>query len=201
MNDVRVDADAFNEFEAAGWVGQAAGYHDFFGHVTTRLVEPLLEAADAGHPSARRRNGTGLRRRRGRQRGAAVVGLDRVEEMLERARLHHPGLDFVQGDVEALPFAVQSFDAVLGNFILLHLGRPERAAEEFVRPRPQGVGSRSRSGMSPSEREFSESWSMRSPRRERVRPRRYRSGRRSSALPTRPSSKHDSSWQGLDEVG
>ena len=135
MNDVPVDADAFNEFEAAGWVRQAAGYHDFFGHVTTRLVEPLLDAAE----SARAPECSTSERDKGyvaagaAERGAAVVGLDRVEEMLERARLHHPELDFVQGDVEALPFAVQSFDAVLGNFILLHLGRPERAAEEFVR--------------------------------------------------------------------
>ena len=56
-----------------------------------------------------------------------------VESMLALARRHHPELDFRQGDVEALPFPDQSFDAVVGNFIMLHLGRPEQAVAEFVR--------------------------------------------------------------------
>ena len=42
MTDQTVDADAFNAFEAAGWEKQARGYEDFFGSITTRLVEPLL---------------------------------------------------------------------------------------------------------------------------------------------------------------
>src|SRR4029453_5686212 len=45
----------------------------------------------------------------------------------------HPQVEFVQGDAEALPFTDEAFDAVVGNFALLHLGRPEQAAAEFVR--------------------------------------------------------------------
>jgi hypothetical protein len=48
MAGARVDADAFNAFEAAGWEKQAAGYEDFFGQVTVRLVDPLLDAAEVG---------------------------------------------------------------------------------------------------------------------------------------------------------
>jgi SAM-dependent methyltransferase len=43
MSGSTVDADAFNAFEAAGWETTAAGYDDFFGQITPRVVEPLLE--------------------------------------------------------------------------------------------------------------------------------------------------------------
>ena len=48
MARATVDADAFNAFEAAGWERQAAGYQDFFAPITTKLVEPLLDAAHVG---------------------------------------------------------------------------------------------------------------------------------------------------------
>jgi ubiquinone/menaquinone biosynthesis C-methylase UbiE len=135
MTDVPVDAEAFNAFEAAGWQRQAVGYEDFFGPITTRLVEPLLDAALVGKGTRVLDVGTGpgYAAARAAERGAVVVGLDRVEAMLTLARRDYPRLDLRQGDVEALPFPDQSFDAVVGNFILLHLGRPERAAAEFVR--------------------------------------------------------------------
>jgi ubiquinone/menaquinone biosynthesis C-methylase UbiE len=135
MNEVPVGADAFNVFEAAGWEKQAAGYEDFFGQITSRLVEPLLDAANVG---AQERvldvaTGPGYVAARAAERGAAVVGLDQAEAMLSIARRHHPRIDFRHGNAEALPFPDQSFDAVVGNFIMLHVGRPEQAAAEFVR--------------------------------------------------------------------
>jgi SAM-dependent methyltransferase len=53
--------------------------------------------------------------------------------MLELARALNPGIEFRQADAQALPFEDGSFDAVVGNFVILHLGRPEQAAGEFVR--------------------------------------------------------------------
>jgi SAM-dependent methyltransferase len=53
--------------------------------------------------------------------------------MVELARELHPGLDFRQADAQALPFEDGCFDAVVGNFAILHLGRPEHAVAEFVR--------------------------------------------------------------------
>ena len=50
------------------------------------------------------------RSRRGRPAPASVVGLDFSERMLERARRKAPELEFVQGDVLALPFEDASFD-------------------------------------------------------------------------------------------
>lgn len=44
--------DEFNAFEAAGWEAKAGGYDDFFGQITPRMIEPLLDAAAVG-PGAR----------------------------------------------------------------------------------------------------------------------------------------------------
>ena len=135
MSEAPIDPVAFNAFEAAGWEKQAAGYEDFFGQLTTRLVEPLLDAAGVGPDKRVLDVGTGPGYVAGKaaERGAVPVGLDRVEPMLTLAREHQPEVDFRQGDVEALPFPDESFDAVVGNFLMLHLGRPELATREFVR--------------------------------------------------------------------
>ena len=51
-----------------------------------------------------------------RRHGAQVVGLDFSERMLERARRKAPDVEFVQGDVLALPFDDASFDSVTVGF-------------------------------------------------------------------------------------
>ena len=135
MTDPAVDADAFNAFEAAGWDQRSAAYDDFFGPITTRVADPLLDAAGAG-AGARVldvASGPGYVAARAAGRGASVVGVDVAESMLALARRLHQELEFTSGDAEALPFADGSFDAVVANFLLLHLGRPERAAAEFAR--------------------------------------------------------------------
>ena len=48
--------------------------------------------------------------------GATVTGLDFSERMLERARRKAPGLEWVQGDLLALPFSEASFDAATVGF-------------------------------------------------------------------------------------
>jgi SAM-dependent methyltransferase len=135
MAEPTVDAEAFNAFEAAGWQKQAAGYDDFFGPITTRLVEPLLDAANAGRDTRLLdvASGPGYVSAVAAERGASVIGVDVADAMLALARRLHPQLEFRSGDAEALPFPDGSFDAVVGNFVLLHLGRPEQAAAEFVR--------------------------------------------------------------------
>ena len=66
-------------------------------------------------------------------RGARVTGCDLAEGMVAAARERHPGIEFVQGDVEALPFADGEFDAVLAAFVVNHVPDPERAAAELTR--------------------------------------------------------------------
>jgi ubiquinone/menaquinone biosynthesis C-methylase UbiE len=135
MTEPTVDADAFNAFEAAGWEKQAAGYEDFFGPITTRLVDPLLDAADVGRGERVLdvASGPGFVAAGAAERGASVIGVDIAEAMISLARRLHPHLEFRRANVEELPFFDRSFDAVVGNFIMLHLGRPEQATAEFVR--------------------------------------------------------------------
>jgi ubiquinone/menaquinone biosynthesis C-methylase UbiE len=135
MTDQTVDADAFNAFEAAGWEKQARGYQNFFGSITTRLVEPLLDAAGVGRDARVLdvASGPGHVAASAAERGASVVGVDVAEAMISLARRLHPQLEFRRCNAEALPFHDGSFDALVGNFVMLHLGRPERAAAEFVR--------------------------------------------------------------------
>jgi SAM-dependent methyltransferase len=130
-----VDPDAFNAFEAAGWEERPAGYDDFFGAITTRVVGPLLDAAAVG-PGTRVLDvatGPGYVAAEAAARGAFVLGVDVAESMLALARRLHPELEFRSGDAEALWCRDGMFDAVVANFLLLHLGRPERAAAEFAR--------------------------------------------------------------------
>jgi ubiquinone/menaquinone biosynthesis C-methylase UbiE len=136
-----IDADAFNAFEAAGWEERADGYDDLIGRVTSRLADPLLDAAHVGGGTRLLdlATGPGYVAARGAERGADAVGVDVAGAMVSLAARLNPGLDFRQADVHALPFEDGSFDAVVGNFVILHLGRPEEATAEFARVlRPGG---------------------------------------------------------------
>jgi SAM-dependent methyltransferase len=136
-----IDPDAFNAFEARGWEDKAAGYDRFFGSITGRLVEPLLDAASVGPGTGMLdlATGPGYVAARAAERGASVVGVDIAGAMVALAGRLHPGLDFRQADAHELPFEDGSFDAVVGNFLILHLGRPEQAMVGFVRVlRPGG---------------------------------------------------------------
>jgi SAM-dependent methyltransferase len=53
--------------------------------------------------------------------------------MIALARSRHPGVTFQVADAETLPFADETFDAVVGNFVLPHLGQHERAVAEWTR--------------------------------------------------------------------
>jgi SAM-dependent methyltransferase len=135
VGQAAIDPDAFNAFEAEGWEERAAGYDRFFGDITGRVVDPLLDAAGVG-PDTRTLDlatGPGYVAAQAAERGASVVGVDVAAAMLALARRLNPGLDFRHGDAHELPFDDASFDAVVGNFLILHLGRPERAVAEFVR--------------------------------------------------------------------
>ncbi len=67
------------------------------------------------------------------RKGLRVVGIDFSTAMLAQARQQYPEIDFCQGDAEGLPFADNSFDVVVINFGLLHLGHPEQALREAYR--------------------------------------------------------------------
>jgi SAM-dependent methyltransferase len=130
-----IDPDAFHRFEVSGWERVPDAYHRFFGPITGRVIDPLLEDARVGR-GARVLDiatGPGYVAARARQRGASVVGIDIATQMVALARRRCPEIEFRHGNAEELPFPDASFHAAVGNFVLLHLGRPERAAAECVR--------------------------------------------------------------------
>ena len=68
-----------------------------------------------------------------------VVGLDFSERMLERARRKAPGLEFVQGDVLALPFEDATFESAVVGFGVRNVEDLEAAIKELRRVlRPGG---------------------------------------------------------------
>jgi SAM-dependent methyltransferase len=130
-----IDPDAFNAFEAEIWETKAAGYDSFFGDITSRLIEPLLDAAEvgAGTRGVDDATGPGDEAGRGARVGADVRGIDIATAMVDLAGKLHPEIEFRQGDVQDLALEDGSFDAVVGNFLVLHLGRPEQGAAELAR--------------------------------------------------------------------
>ncbi|MDO4244417.1 MAG: methyltransferase domain-containing protein [Deinococcus sp.] len=69
-----------------------------------------------------------------------LVGLDLSEGMLTQARMQAPGVEFVQGDAEALPFDEASFDVVTARHMLYHVPDIDVALREAWRVlRPGGL--------------------------------------------------------------
>src|SRR5215210_1485653 len=140
-NEVSIDLDAFDEFEASAWEERVEGYAGFFGAITGRLVEPLLDLARVG-PETRVLDvatGPGYVAAEAARRGATVCGVDVAEAMVAQAGAEHPGVEFRQADAQTLPFEDGAFDAVVGNFGLPHFGRPELAVAEGGAGPPDGL--------------------------------------------------------------
>jgi demethylmenaquinone methyltransferase/2-methoxy-6-polyprenyl-1,4-benzoquinol methylase len=68
-----------------------------------------------------------------------VTGLDFSEKMLERARSKHASIEWVQGDMLALPFADETFDAATVGFGVRNVENLELGLRELRRVlRPGG---------------------------------------------------------------
>lgn len=136
MNELSsAQASAFHSFEHAGWEAVPAAYDDAFAGLTSQSIAPLLDAAGvrSGAQVLDVATGPGYVAHAAAARGAAVTGLDFSATMLDEARRRHPGLRFVEGDAQALPFPDASFDAVVMNYGLLHLPEPDLALREAAR--------------------------------------------------------------------
>jgi SAM-dependent methyltransferase len=130
-----IDRAAFEAFEAAGWERKASGYDTFFAGITDRTTGAVLDAARVG-PGTRLLDlatGPGHVAGRAAERGAAAVGVDIADAMVAIAHHRWPLAEFRRADAHDLPFPDVSFDAVTGNFAILHLGRPDQALRECAR--------------------------------------------------------------------
>jgi SAM-dependent methyltransferase len=135
VNEGVGSAEAVKAFERAGWSAKAETYGLLTGRITARLVEPLLDAAGvaAGTRVLDVGTGPGYAAERATGRRAVATGVDIADEVVALARRRHRGIRFVRGDAEDLPFPERSFDALVSNFAIDHLPRPERAIREFAR--------------------------------------------------------------------
>ena len=131
----------FRQFEHQGWQEIASRYHEGFAVVTIQAVPALLNAARVtkGTRVLDVACGPGYVAAAAAARGATAMGIDFSSEMVEEARGRYPGIDFREGDAEELSFPDSSFDAVVMNFGLLHLGRPEEAIREAQRVLKSGA--------------------------------------------------------------
>src|ERR1044071_5206494 len=130
-----IEPEKFRNFELAGWEEIPNQYHQAFGELTSRAIDPLLDAA-RGRKETKLLDiacGPGYVSALAAKRGAIVLGIDFSNSMLEEAKRLHPGIDFRQGDAEQLPLGGGLFDAVAMNFGILHLAQPEKALLETYR--------------------------------------------------------------------
>ncbi len=135
-----IDADAFNRFEAAGWEARAGSY-GFLSPMTQRVGGTVLAAAGVG-PGRQVLDvgsGPGDLAAAAADLGADTVGMDVAPSMVRRAATAHPSIPFRIGSFEAIPVGPATVDAVVGNFVFNHVGRPEAALAEARRVlRPGG---------------------------------------------------------------
>ncbi len=126
---------AFHDFEQAGWQKAATYYSHTFGTLTAQTIEPLLDSVGVtkGVRLLDVATGPGYAAAAAAARGAVVTGVDFSPLMIDEARRRFPGVEFLEGDAESLTFEPNGFDAVVMNFGLLHLARPEQAISEAFR--------------------------------------------------------------------
>ena len=129
------DPEAVHAFEHAGWQRAAAHYAATFAHATRGFPNDLLECTriEAGMRVLDLACGSGVVSAAVAERGGRPIGLDFSSEMIQLARAGNSGIQFEEGDAEALPFADGSFDAVVSNFGIHHVPQPTRALREAHR--------------------------------------------------------------------
>jgi ubiquinone/menaquinone biosynthesis C-methylase UbiE len=67
------------------------------------------------------------------EKGAVVTGADISSEMLKIAQRKFGQVEFVEADIEHLPFENDSFDVVVASFVIVHLKDLRKAFDEVYR--------------------------------------------------------------------
>ncbi|MGW9078087.1 class I SAM-dependent methyltransferase [Streptomyces kronopolitis] len=131
----------FDESERRVWAGNAAAYEGGFAKLCAHTVPSLLDAAEvcAGARVLDAGTGTGAAAAAAGARGARVTAVDAEPDMARRAAHTVTGARVLVAALPQLPFTQGHFDAVVGNFVLNHVGRPRAALDELCRvTRPGG---------------------------------------------------------------
>ncbi|MCB5275340.1 putative methyltransferase [Arthrobacter sp. SO5] len=123
----------------SNWAGKGPPYSRSFAHLCAGAIVPLLDAIEdvigeiAGKRLADVGCGTGTLSARAAGRGASVTGVDPDAEMLSLARATAPEAALCVGAVPDLPFEPGTFDAVVANFVVNHVGDPRAAVADLMR--------------------------------------------------------------------
>jgi SAM-dependent methyltransferase len=130
------DLAAVKTRQQAAW---SSGDYAVVGSTLQIVGEQLCEALDlrSGHKVLDVAAGNGNVSLAAARRWCEVTSTDYVPALLDRgrARAAADGFDIVfkEADAEALPFADNSFDAVVSTFGVMFASRPEAAAAELAR--------------------------------------------------------------------
>jgi len=117
------------------WGGAAHTWAELQEPGSVPLWQAMLDHAGVG-PSTRLLDagcGAGGASLLAAQRGALVNGVDASEALLTIARVRMPDGDFRVGDLEILPYAGGTFDAVIAADVLPYTVRPVVALRELAR--------------------------------------------------------------------
>ncbi|MDH6585138.1 SAM-dependent methyltransferase [Streptomyces sp. SAI-133] len=125
--------EAFDAAERSMWKGRTEAYAGSFARLCAHPVEALLDAAGVGADTRVLDvgTGTGTAAVAARARGARVSAVDADAGMVAAARAR--GIDARTAGLPELPYSDGEFDAVVGNFVLNHVGRPRTALAELHR--------------------------------------------------------------------
>jgi SAM-dependent methyltransferase len=119
----------FDDAERQIWAGRAEAFRDSFARLCAHTAPALLDAAGAG-PGTRLLDvgtGSGTVAAAACARGARVSAVDAEPGMAALARRAAPDADVRVAVLPDLPFAAGTFDAVVANFVINHVGRPAQA--------------------------------------------------------------------------
>jgi SAM-dependent methyltransferase len=136
-----VQTTAFDEYERRAWEGRAAAFAGGVARLCAYPVPQLLDAAEVGEGTRVLDvgTGTGTVAAAACARGAKVTAVDAEPSMVELAGQAAPSAEVLSAVLPELPFQDSSFDAVVGNFVINHVGRPKGALAELRRVvRPGG---------------------------------------------------------------
>lgn len=129
------DARTVHRYEHETWSRCADDYLDGFAGLTRETLPFLIEEAGigAGDRVLDIGSGPGHVAADLAERGCDISGIDFSGLMVEVATRRFPHIDFQEAGAEKLPFGDATFDAVVSNFVVHHLARPDRALGEAFR--------------------------------------------------------------------
>jgi SAM-dependent methyltransferase len=135
------DPGAFRAFEHSGWNAASEGYESAVGPLTAQSAGETLDAAGVipGCKVLDVCTGHGVLALAATKRGAKVFAIDFAEAMVAAARRNVPAAECRQSDAQDLPYADNTFDAVVCGYGIIHVPEPNRALAEMRRVlRPGG---------------------------------------------------------------